>query len=176
MAISDSGSSDPGARGNTGPPLEKPPELLALTEPCAELFTHLQKWFAVPQAVEFDLSAIDRASAIRSMSEPAMVAAFAMRKLQAIHLLAHPGVPTKPDVVLTLIDAVLRALVEAPAKHLDHRIANTNWDREWAVLDAGMHLASPSADGLARFLENVRHLANAHAAMVDYLEQDPTLI
>ena len=39
--------------------LQKPPELLALTEVTTELFDTLKDWFDVPASVMLDLSAVD---------------------------------------------------------------------------------------------------------------------
>jgi len=48
------------------------------------------------------------------MRDRQMIAGFAMRKLQALHVIATPGIPAKADVVLTLVDSALRAPIEAP--------------------------------------------------------------
>ena len=40
-----------------------------------------------------------------------MVAALAMRKLQALHLLSTPGVRTTTDVVVTIVQDIDRALI-----------------------------------------------------------------
>src|SRR5690606_1905963 len=63
-------------------PLPKPDELLALHGVTEALFTTLQRWFAVPDEVSLDLSDVD--AAVREMGDPVMVAALAMRKLQAL--------------------------------------------------------------------------------------------
>ena len=68
--------------------LPKPPELLALSEVTTELFETLKEWFDVPASVVLDLSAVDSEKVVREMAEPFMIAALAMRKLQALHLLA----------------------------------------------------------------------------------------
>lgn len=112
----------------------KPDELLALHDVSAELFAILQRWFDVPARVSFDVATID--SAVREMSDPTMVAAFAMRKLQAVHLLATPGVRTTTDVVLTILSDLERALTEAPATRLRMVAARTDWDRAFEAMEA----------------------------------------
>jgi len=71
-------------------PLPKPDELLALDAVAEEMFETLRRWFDVPPRVPLDLRAVD--SAVVELGEPVMIAAVAMRKLQALHLLATPGV------------------------------------------------------------------------------------
>jgi hypothetical protein len=58
-----------------------------------------------------------------------------MRKLQALHLLTTPGVVTTTDVVLTVIQDLERALLQAPSMHLRDTAASTDWDAELAALD-----------------------------------------
>ena len=93
----------------------------------------LRAWFMVPDAVTIDLRAID--SAVAELGEPRLVMAMAMRKLQALHLLTTPGVVTTTDVVLTVIQDLERALLQAPAMHLRDTAASTDWDAELAALD-----------------------------------------
>src|SRR5215813_9343183 len=113
----------------------KPPELLALTEVTTELFETLKEWFDVPSSVALDLSAVDSEKVVREMSEPSMVAALAMRKLQALHLLATPGVRTSTDVVVTIVQDLTRALLQAPTMRIDVEAANTDWDAALAGLE-----------------------------------------
>ncbi len=114
--------------------IAKPDELLALHDVTAEMFAILQRWFGVPERVSLDLSAID--AAVREMGDPVMVAAMAMRKLQALHLLATPGVRTTTDMVVTIVQDLQRALVQAPAMRLKLAAERTDWDAEFALLDA----------------------------------------
>jgi hypothetical protein len=113
--------------------IPKPRELLAARRAAEELFTLLRKWFVVPDTVTIDLAAID--SAVAELGEPRLVMAMAMRKLQALHLLTTPGVVTTTDVVLTVIQDLERALLQAPAMHLRDTAASTDWDAELAALD-----------------------------------------
>jgi hypothetical protein len=115
--------------------IPKPRELLAARGAAEELFTLLRKWFVVPDTVTLDLLAID--SAVAELGEPRLVMAMAMRKLQALHLLTTPGVVTTTDVVLTVIQDLERALLQAPAMHLRDTAASTDWDAELAALDDG---------------------------------------
>jgi hypothetical protein len=115
--------------------LPKPDALLALHDVTAELFARLREWFDVPDAVSLDLSGID--AAVAQLGDPVMVAALAMRKLQALHLLSTPGVRTTTDVVVTIVQDLDRALIQAPFSRLRVRAESTDWDAELAALDAG---------------------------------------
>lgn len=114
--------------------IAKPDELLALHDVAAELFDTLRRWFDVPAAVRIDLAEVD--SAVAELGDPQMIAALAMRKLQALHLLATPGVRTTTDVVVAIIQDLERALLQAPRMRLQVRAAATDWDAELAALDA----------------------------------------
>lgn len=113
--------------------IPKPRELLAIRGATEDLFTLLRRWFAVPNTVTLDLRAVD--SAVAELGEPRLVMAMAMRKLQALHLLTTPGVVTTTDVVLTVIQDLERALLQAPAMHLRDTAASTDWDAALAALD-----------------------------------------
>lgn len=113
--------------------IPKPRELLAIRGATEDLFTFLRRWFAVPNAVTLDLRAID--SAVAELGEPRLVMAMAMRKLQALHLLTTPGVVTTTDVVLTVIQDLERALLQAPAMHLRDAAAATDWDAALVALE-----------------------------------------
>jgi hypothetical protein len=119
----------------------KPPELLALHDVTAELFATLQAWFEVPDRVELDLADID--SAVAQLADPVAIAALAMRKLQALRLLAQPGVRTSTDVVVTIVQDLDRALVQAPTMRLHRAAAAADWDAELADLLDGDGAASP---------------------------------
>lgn len=112
--------------------IDKPDELLALHDVTTELFELLRRWFDVPVSVALDLAEID--SAVAELSDPVMVAALAMRKLQALHLLATPGVRTTTDVVVAIVSDLQRALVEAPNMALKRRAASNDWDAELSRL------------------------------------------
>ncbi len=115
------------------PTVAKPDELLALHEVTAELFATLRAWFDVPPTVSIDLAAVD--SAVRELGNPEMVAALAMRKLQALNLLATPGVRTTTDVVVSIVNDLDRALVQAPSMRLRRQAAATDWDAALLRLD-----------------------------------------
>ncbi len=115
----------------------KPQELLALHDVTAELFETLQRWFDVPSHVTVDVSTVDADGAIRELGDPVMIAAFAMRKLQALHLLATPGVRTSTDVVVTMVQDLTRALLQAPAMRLRLQAERMDWDAALAALDEG---------------------------------------
>lgn len=113
--------------------ISKPDELLALHGVTAEMFSTLKRWFDVPEQVTIDLGAVD--SAVEELGEPRMVAAMAMRKLQALNLLATPGVRTSTDVVVSIVQDIDRALVQAPSMRLRVAAAETDWDA--ALVDLG---------------------------------------
>ena len=113
--------------------IPKPSELLAARSAAEQLFDLLRRWFDVPQSVTLDLRAVD--SAVAELGEPQLVMAMAMRKLQALHLLTTPGVRTTTDVVLTVIQDLERALLQAPGMHLKQSAAATDWDAEFRAMD-----------------------------------------
>src|SRR5680860_1535093 len=114
--------------------LPKPNELLAARTSAETLFGLLRAWFDVPMSVTIDLRAVD--SAVAELGEPQLVMAMAMRKLQALHLLTTPGVRTTTDVVLTVIQDLERALLQAPTMHLKRSAEGTDWDAALAALDS----------------------------------------
>lgn len=119
-------------RGDVSP-LPKPDELLALHGVAAELFDTLRRWFAVQSHVTLDLAAVD--SAVVELGDPTLIAAMAMRKLQALHLLATPGVPTTTDVVISIVQDLQRALLQAPSMRLKIAAETADWDAELAAID-----------------------------------------
>jgi hypothetical protein len=123
--------------------LPKPRELLALHAVTEELFDTLKRWFDVPDRVALDLSAID--AVVHEMADPVMIAALAMRKLQALHLLATPGVRTTTDVVITIVQDLARALLQAPIMRLNVEAARTDWDAAFAGLEDGDVEPAPAA-------------------------------
>jgi hypothetical protein len=147
----------------------KPDELLALHGVAEELFDLLRMWFGVPSAVALDLGAVD--SAVRELGDPLMIAALAMRKLQALHLLATPGVRTTTDVVVTIVQDLQRALLQAPRMRLQVKAIDVDWDAELAHLgdlDDGApapHEATDRDAELERFRE-LHGLVNAAVAAV----------
>lgn len=117
------------------PPVSKPDALLALHDVTAELFDTLRRWFDVPGSVSLDLAAVD--SAVAELGDPQMVVALAMRKLQALHLLATPGVRTATDVVVAIVNDLERALVQAPNMWLKRTAAATDWDQAFVAMAEG---------------------------------------
>jgi hypothetical protein len=113
--------------------IDKPDALLALHGVSAELFDTLRQWFAVPDEVTIDLLSVD--SAVAELGDPQMIAALAMRKLQALNLLATPGVRTTTDVVVAIIQDLERALLQAPRMRLQVRAATVDWDAELLALE-----------------------------------------
>ena len=151
------------------PTIPKPDALLALHDVTTELFDVLREWFEVPTKVKFDLAAVD--SAVRELGDPRLIAAFAMRKLQALHLLATPGVMTTTDVVVAIVSDLDRALLQAPSMRLRLAAATTDWDAELAALDAtalpGVTDAADADPATERFRELHTRLHDAVVAVLD---------
>lgn len=146
------------------PTLPKPDELLAMSSVAAELFTILRDWFKVPPKVALDLTEID--SAVVELGDPQMIAAMAMRKLQALHLLSRPGVKTATDVVVTIVNDLERALVQAPSMRLKLRAAATDWDAELARLGETIDGDAPAAPiDAAEIDPEVERFAELHLAI-----------
>jgi hypothetical protein len=117
--------------------LAKPDALLALHSTTEELFGLLKAWFAVPDVVPLNLTEID--AVVSEMSDPVMIAALAMRKLQALRLLSTPGVRTSTDVVLAIVNDLERALVHAPVIRLKLQASVVDWDEAFSQLELGSH-------------------------------------
>jgi len=146
--------------------IPKPDELLALHDATAELFDTLRRWFDVPASISLDLTDID--SAVRELGDPTLVIAMAMRKLQALRLLATPGVRTSTDVVVAIVQDLDRALLQAPAMRLRAAAATTDWDAALAALTDGATVEdAPSDDAeVVRFVELHEQLREAVFAVV----------
>jgi hypothetical protein len=126
-------SEDPEEIEDFEAPIPKPDELLALGSITAEMFAILRTWFDVPPLVTLDLIDVD--SAVTELGDPVMIAALAMRKLQALHLLSIPGVQTTTDIVVTIVQDLDRALLQAPVMRLRLAAAATDWDAELEWLE-----------------------------------------
>lgn len=122
--------------------IPKPDELLALHDVTEELFDTLGAWFDVGERVELDLSDVD--AAVAELSDPVMIAALAMRKLQALRLLATPGVTTSTDVVVSIVQDLNRALLQAPAMRLKRQAAAADWDAALEELVAADDTPAPA--------------------------------
>ena len=158
---------------HTGGPVPKPAELLALDSVTAELFATLRRWFDVPPTVSLDLKEVD--SAVSELGDPQMVAALAMRKLQALNLLATPGVRTTTDVVVAIVNNLERAMVQAPNMWLKRQAAATDWDRAFEALESGevegLDEAPVEADEVDPEVHRFRTLHGAlHDAMFAVIE------
>lgn len=143
----------------------KPAELLALFDVTAELFTTLQRWFEVPAEVGLDLRDVD--SAVAQMGDPIAIAALAMRKLQALRLLSQPGVRTSTDVVVTIVQDLDRALIQAPTMRLRRAAQTTDWDAELADLLADDPSGDPpgDSDGEEDVDAETRHFRELHGQL-----------
>lgn len=113
--------------------LPKPDEVLALHGVSTDLFNLLRTWFGVPEKMQLDLTEVD--SAVIELGEPQMIAAMAMRKLQALNLIATPGVLTATDVVVSLVNDLNRALIQAPSMYLSQKAESVDWDNAFATLE-----------------------------------------
>ena len=158
---------------HTGGPVPKPAELLALDSVTAELFATLRRWFDVPPTVSLDLKEVD--SAVSELGDPQMVAALAMRKLQALNLLATPGVRTTTDVVVAIVNDLELAMVQAPNMWLKRQAAATDWDRAFEALESGevegLDEAPVEADEVDPEVHRFRTLHGAlHDAMFAVIE------
>ncbi len=154
-------------------PVPKPAELLALDSVTEELFGILRRWFEVPSTVSLDLTAVD--SAVTELGDPQMVAALAMRKLQALNLLATPGVRTTTDVVVAIVNDLERALVQAPNMWLKRRAVSIDWDLALQELESGevegLEEAPVEADEVDPEFARFRSLHEAlHVAMFAVIE------
>ncbi len=158
-------------------PVAKPDELLALHGATAELFELLKQWFEIGDSVALDLAEVD--SAVTELGDPQMVIALAMRKLQALHLLATPGVRTVTDVIVAIINDLERAMIQAPNMWLKRQAAATDWDGAFAQLTdeaQPSHPAHPAGHGADAALdddevERFRALHNLlHEALFAVLE------
>lgn len=138
----------------------KPTELLAARESAERLFSLLRRWFEVPEHVTLDLREVD--SAVAELGDVQRVMAMAMRKLQALHLLTTPGVRTTTDVVLTVIQDLERALLQAPNMHLRQEAAGMDWDAALAALERG---DDGLQDGGAGEADDVEEFRRHHAAL-----------
>ncbi len=148
---------------------DKPVELLALHGVSAELFEMLQSWFGVGDRLTLDLSAID--SAVAELGDPVMIAGMAMRKLQALHLIATPGVLTATDMVVALVNDLNRALMQAPGTYLSLRASSTDWDAALAGMDDLGGEVPADADAADPEIERFRELhALLHEAVYAVLE------
>ena len=114
-------------------PIPKPDSLLALHQVTETLFNTLRKWFEIESTITLDLAEID--SAVIELGSPEMIAAMAMRKLQALRLIATPGVLTTTDVVIAIINDLDRALLQAPSMYLERKAGQTDWDQALANLE-----------------------------------------
>ncbi|CAN5814741.1 hypothetical protein BH23ACT1_BH23ACT1_14780 [soil metagenome] len=157
---------EPGAGGVET--VSKPDELLALHSVTTEMFAILRQWFAVPDEVTLDLAEVD--SAVAELGEPRLVAAMAMRKLQALHLLATPGVRTTTDVVVTIVQDLQRALLQAPSMRLKVAAESTDWDAELASLAEPGDLAPVDAPNTTDADPEVDRFRVLHALVVAAVE------
>lgn len=142
--MSESGDNEPVEDPDAIEVVPKPDELLALHGVTEALFETLRAWFEVPSKVTLDLSDID--SAVVELGDPVLIAALAMRKLQALRLLSTPGVRTTTDVVVTIVNDLDRALFQAPSMRLRRVAAETDWDSALAALEEGSAADVAAAD------------------------------
>lgn len=143
--------------------LPKPRELLAVRAAAEELFETLRGWFGVPSRITIDLRSVD--SAVAELGDPQFVMAMAMRKLQALHLLSTPGVRTTTDVVLTVIQDLERALLQAPGMHLRNEAAETDWDAALAELEDGPAAGEPIPEDVTSHSDEIEAFRQHHASL-----------
>lgn len=161
--------SDPEGPSSGIATVPKPDELLALHSVTAEMFAMLRQWFDVPERVTLDLAQVD--SAVAELGDPVLVAAMAMRKLQALHLLATPGVRTTTDVVVTIVQDLQRALFQAPSMRLRLAAQTADWDAELASLDEPGGLSEqPAPEATDQADSEVDRFRVLHALLVAAVE------
>ena len=114
-------------------PISKPDSLLALHDVTETLFNTLREWFEIESTITLDLKEID--SAVVELGKPEIIAAMAMRKLQALRLISTPGVLTTTDIVIAIINDLDRALLQAPSMYLERKADRTDWDQALANLE-----------------------------------------
>ena len=114
-------------------PISKPDFLLALHDVTEILFNTLREWFEIESTITLDLKEID--SAVVELGKPEIIAAMAMRKLQALRLISTPGVLTTTDIVIAIINDLDRALLQAPSMYLERKADRTDWDQALANLE-----------------------------------------
>ena len=114
-------------------PISKPDSLLALHDVTEILFNTLREWFDIESTITLDLKEID--SAVIELGKPEIIAAMAMRKLQALRLISTPGVLTTTDIVIAIINDLDRALLQAPSMYLERKADRTDWDQALANLE-----------------------------------------
>ena len=114
-------------------PISKPDSLLALHDVTEILFNTLREWFEIESTITLDLKEID--SAVVELGKPEIIAAMAMRKLQALRLISTPGVLTTTDIVIAIINDLDRALLQAPSMYLERKADRTDWDQALANLE-----------------------------------------
>lgn len=147
--------------------LTKPVELERVGSAAEGLFEMLGRWFDSGAVLTADISSIHTDAVAAELRDPQMVARFTMRRLQALYLIALPGTRTTTDVVVMQIDSILRALLETPSRHLRRASEDVDWDHEWAVLDAGMLLASECPEQEAQlFQAHIDTLVSAREAVL----------
>lgn len=94
----------------------KPPDLVALRRPLESLFITIKESAEVPDSHTFDVASVDCADeALRARSG---VAAFTLRKIQALRYVATPGVLTKHSVIVLLAADLNISLTELAAEAL----------------------------------------------------------
>jgi len=150
--------------------LAKPHELLALHSITTDMFDTLRSWFDVGPTITLDLVSVD--SAVTELGDPVLIAAMAMRKLQALNLLSTPGVRTTTDVIVTIVQDLDRALLQAPEMYLALAAETTDWDRAFEAMDStDEDEIAEDAGELDPEIEHFRQLhVELHEAMLAVLD------
>jgi hypothetical protein len=148
--------------------IPKPDELLALHDVTEEMFEILGAWFEVPDEVTITLGDVD--AAVSELGDPVMIAAMAMRKLQALRLLATPGVRTSTDVIVAIVQDLERALIQAPSMWMKRRAATADWDAALADLVAEPDEPETTGNAEAEAADaEVAHFRELHSCLHDAL-------
>jgi hypothetical protein len=119
--------------------VSKPEALIRVGPVLASAYDALKMELRLPDHVVVTLGPIDSMSHLQLMDYPEELAAFTLRKMQVLHLLAQPGVLTTNATVVALCMDIVRALTQL----VGHCGAGTARDLETAIaqlLDCGSAL------------------------------------
>ncbi|MFC4066296.1 hypothetical protein [Actinoplanes subglobosus] len=130
--------------------VSKPRELLELRKVTEELFQLLKAHFHPADRFTFALATVDDPEVVAEITDPVAVAAFTMRKVQALHRVAGDGVRTSADVVIGLAAELNRSLVELAAHVEDVAASNRIVALNKKVILAGLATSRiPPGEGQA---------------------------
>jgi hypothetical protein len=92
--------------------VSKPDALTRIAPVVATAYDALKVELGLPDRVVVTLGPIDSLSHLQLMDYPQDLAAFTLRKMQVLHLLAQPGILTTNATVVALCMDIVRALTQ----------------------------------------------------------------